>query len=455
MAQRYKNQGADGDIYVSKKDEMGWTSPICLNPPVNTTKGEDEPVISSDGQTVYFQSWAQGWADNDGPYYKASLKGDQWSASSGLGDSINIFFSTLMKRDQRVATDGMTVSPDGKTFIVAYANGYTSNMDFYLFKKNSKGRWGAPIKLSINTSADERSIFMAADGKTIYFASNGYGGFGGLDIFKTTIDENGDHGEIINIGKPFNTDKDDYGFIVTASGNKAYFVRDGDIYSSDLSDASSDIKPNPTKLFAGTLKDRTGKPLSGVIKLKKKDNSYIISTKTNTSTGEYLLTSSLTSGDFELETTFPDGTKHSTPIVLKNDSSYEEINQDYIYSPGGKPKLEKLSTLITVYFDYNKDLLKEVSKTTITSRLESFSSDQIKTVQISGFTDGDGSVAYNQKLGENRARSVSSYLKSVGVKTDRLSSFGKLKPIASNKTDEGKSINRRVEIRVNYDFTGL
>jgi len=76
----------------------------------------------------------------------------------------------------------------------------------------------------------------------------------------------------------------------------------------------------------------------------------------------------------------------------------------------------------------------------------------ISNIIISGFTDSDGSVGYNQNLGLKRAQSVSEYLNSLKLNPNKLQSFGKLKPIASNNSDEGKSINRRVDITINYAF---
>ena len=63
----------------------------------------------------------------------------------------------------------------------------------------------ASIAPEISTPKNERSIFIAADGKTVYFASNGYGGKGGLDILKTTLNEDGTFDELYNLGEPFNT----------------------------------------------------------------------------------------------------------------------------------------------------------------------------------------------------------------------------------------------------------
>lgn len=88
--------------------------------------------------------------------------------------------------------------------------------------------WITTIGLILNNwlsvqKKEERSIFIAADGKTVYFGSSGYGGFGGLDIFKTTLYDDDSFGEITNIGAPFNTKEHDFGFIIGALGNEVFF----------------------------------------------------------------------------------------------------------------------------------------------------------------------------------------------------------------------------------------
>lgn len=455
MINHYKQKAFDGDIWFSKKVNFIWTVPQVINPPINTSSGEDEPVISPDGQTVYFQSWANGWVSKGGPYYQARLNGENWSNIKGLGDSITYFFNKLMVKDNRVATDGMTISPDGNCFLVTYGRIYDAPMDIYMSKK-FHGKWSRLKKLALNTNFDERSVFMAADGKTIYFASNGYGGYGGLDIFKTTINENGDNGPVINIGKPFNTEKDDYGFIITAAGDKAYFVRDGDIYSADLTDANPLIKPNATKLVSGTIKDKNGKPISATISLiDKKTNKIISTSKTNSVSSHFLLLSDKTVGDFVFSSVSDKGFVYTAPVKFVNDTLYEDFKSDYVFKNDSMKLLQETITL-TVFFDYDKDILKEQYQRTISSMIiENISFDHIKSVEISGFTDGDGSIEYNQDLGLRRAKSVSDYLQKNRLKSNDIKSFGKLKPIASNNSDEGKGVNRRVEIKVVYDYLPL
>jgi OOP family OmpA-OmpF porin len=74
-----------------------------------------------------------------------------------------------------------------------------------------------------------------------------------------------------------------------------------------------------------------------------------------------------------------------------------------------------------------------------------------KKVSLSGHTDSIGTEAYNQKLSERRVNSVRSYVVKKGVDSGRISGqgFGETKPIADNKTKDGRAKNRRVEVKVN------
>ncbi len=253
---------ADGDIWYSERIGKTWQSPKCLSENINTSSGEDEPNISPDGRTVYFQSW-NNWQRNGGPYYKADRVGNNhWVNVKGLGGGITSFFKDREDKDLELATDGMTISPDGKTMVVAVGK-YDGNMDLFVsFFKN--GVWTYPKKLSISTPLDERSPFIAADGETLYFASNGYKGFGGLDIYKVNLNDllAGKNPTIYNVGSPFNTAQDDYGFIVTSDGKEVYFIRNSDIYMADVSQSPPEMKPNYTFIIKGIVRNaRTKAPL--------------------------------------------------------------------------------------------------------------------------------------------------------------------------------------------------
>lgn len=240
----------DGDIWFTEKVSGKWQRPKCLSYGVNTEFGEDEPNISPNGRRVYYQSWRYpDWLFEGGPYFQADFQGGKWGESKGLGGGITEFFKTSFD-----ATDGMAISPDGQRFIVACGYDYRANMDLYMSEKGPHG-WSYCKRLGISTAGNERSAFIAADGRTLYFASDGYGGYGGLDIFKTTINADGTFGEVINLGKPFNTAADDYGFILTGDGSEGYFIRNGDIHFADLTNADPRMKPSFEVSLKGHIRD--------------------------------------------------------------------------------------------------------------------------------------------------------------------------------------------------------
>jgi hypothetical protein len=294
-----------GDIYYSKKRGKTWRYPQPMPHTINTNNGEDEPNVSPDGQTVYFQSWYGAWEARGGPYYQARLNGTRWAYPRGLGEGINQFFKdrALKQRYRRgpnnYATDGATMSADGKTFIVAVGV-YNGKMDLYISKRGRYGRWSYLRRMSISTRGNERSPFLAADGKTLYFASDGYGGYGGLEILKTTLNPDGSHGKVVNLGAPFNTYLDDYGFIMPASGEDAYFVRQGDIYYADVKNANPQIKPSVTLMISGKITDAsTKKGIGATITIKDaRSNKVIASARSNSYTGRYTIMLPITSPNF-------------------------------------------------------------------------------------------------------------------------------------------------------------
>lgn len=324
----------DGDIWYAQKIGNRWAAPQVLGNTVNTGNGEDEPNISPDGQTVYYQSWDGDWDKRGGPYYKSKLNGNVWGFPNGLSGGITAFFADMYYKQKPflyVATDGATMSADGNTFIVAAGKDYDGNMDFYISRKNAYGQWSYLKKLSISTMGNERSPFLASDGKTLYFASDGYGGWGGLEILKTTVEANDSHGEVVNLGAPFNTWLDDYGFVLTASGDDAYFVREGDIYYANTKNANPELKPaSSTLMIQGIVTStKTKKGIGADIKIINPTTKAIIAqTQSNAITGEYAIILPLTATKFVQEVSRTGFTKANKDFETKILPGFNKINAD-------------------------------------------------------------------------------------------------------------------------------
>lgn len=439
----------DGDIWYSTGSGAEWRKPSCLGLAVNTSSGEDEPMVSQDGQYVVFQSWKYNWKITGGPYYQAELSGSQFMNSKGLGGGISKFILTeYIKAGNTYATDGAAMSADGKTFLLCCGREYDGAMDIYMSKKVN-GQWSYMKKLPISTPGDERSVFIAGDGKTIYFASDGYRGYGGLDVYKTVMNDDGTFGEVVNIGAPFNTSNDDYGFIITASGNESYFVRDGDIYYANTKDADPRLKPGQTVIISGTIKDQNGNPIQYYLELTDASNNSEISTsKSNSETGEFLFSTSDVSGSYRIQ---DDNHKYiDTTFTVEVKNGVKEIHMDIVvFVPDESVSLEKN---ITINFEHDRAIL-DSEDTDLLDEIASLTHNAVKyEISIVGHTDLHGTEEYNLKLGLERATAMKKYLISKGVNADKIevTSSGESHPLDKTLTKPAAERNRRAELTIKY-----
>lgn len=429
----------DGDIWYSIKEKNDWSKPICLPATVNTANAEDEPNISPDGNFVLFQSWRDSWFGDGGPYYLAELFGEVWGKPEGLKGGINQYFKHKYREFEGYATDGATLSADSKLFLVAVAPEYSDSMDIYFSKKQENGIWSYLKKSDISTPGDERSVFIAGDNQTVYFASDGYGGFGGLDIFKATINEEGEWQDVINIGEPFNTPEDDYNFIVTAQGDLAYFVREGNIFEADLQNTSPLIKPLTTLLINGIVYDMYGRPAESDVELWKVPDGLQAKTKSNSKSGKYAFSLFRKPGrykeivkweDLEFENTF-EVDSGSNPLGIAHNIEVRD------------------PSLLFIRFEFDQYRLSDRANTSLDSLARVLKANRNLRMYVGGHTDEKGNETYNMDLSRKRVEQVADYLNSLGIPKGimKIDYFGESMPYITTGFKKDM-INRRVEIRI-------
>ena len=451
---KYKGKSRyDGDLWYANRKGDDWQAPICMDSTINTNSGEDEPIISPDGQYVVFQSWKDDWKQTGGPYYIAELHGNKWSNPVGLGGGINKFFIGRFNRSQiGYATDGATLSPDGTIFIVACAEDYEGEMDLYMSKKLD-GSWGPMRKMSLSTAGDERSVFMAGDGRTVYFASDGYEGFGGLDVFKTVMNEDGTFGEVMNIGKPFNTMLDDYGFIIAATGEEGFFVRNGDIYEVSIDKANPQLKPVPTLLITGRVMDRQGNYIEAHLNLIDADKKKIIArSRSNSKTGNYSFSTPQRAATYQIidnDRVYVDTTFH-----VEHANVYQELNIE-LKSKDIKQEIalpKERTFRLAVNFDFNSSELRDEDKNKLETIFGIIEAASAYEIEIAGHTDSKGSTVYNDSLALSRAEALKVYFLQKGLNEEDMSitAHGENQPISDNETERGRDINRRTEVIIKY-----
>ncbi|MEI6020021.1 MAG: carboxypeptidase regulatory-like domain-containing protein [Bacteroidota bacterium] len=185
--------------------------------------------ISPDGKLIYvYKNDVNDKASRGGNIFVSKALNGKWRMPESLGKSIN---STYWE-------GGACISPDGKKiFFTSERPGGQGKSDIWMIEKINKKEWGKPVNLGsdINSPEDEGGIFLAPDGKTLFFCSNGPKSMGSYDIFKSVF-EYGRWNTPVNVGFPINSVGKEGQFTIGADAQVAYFSSDrlGGLGESDL-----------------------------------------------------------------------------------------------------------------------------------------------------------------------------------------------------------------------------
>ncbi|MBQ9212787.1 MAG: OmpA family protein, partial [Bacteroidales bacterium] len=344
--------------------------------------------------------------------------------------------------------------------------GGLGGLDLYVSERIG-GDWGPAVNLGpvVNTAMDEEGPFI--DGGTLYFSSTGHNGWGGYDIFKTTLN-GATWSTPENLGKPINSTSDDV-FWSTAKDGKSYFASDR-ANGSGASDlyvcGSSSLLANVEARLQGTV-THCAKPLPAST-ISIRDNSTGIESEiTPNSDGSFEIVayrghnyslSATCAGNVVFDDMF------DVSVNAPSSSEYKTIKLD----PGVEcPVVADVETPVTSdngneyvveIRDLNFAFAKAdaiVSNSDLDKLAEYLKANKNAKVQLGGYCDATGSAKLNATLGKKRADAVKTYLTKQGVKSTQLAvvGFGEENPISLNKVggdfdESAKQYNRRVEVEV-------
>ncbi|TKC10062.1 hypothetical protein FA048_07585 [Pedobacter polaris] len=432
------------DFFISTKENNEWHKAQSLSNKINTPNyNEGAQSISPDGKYLFFTGCNRPDGLGRCDIYVSRKEGNEWGKTINLGRAINSEFWESQP----------SISPDGSTlYFVSNRPGGIGGYDIWKSTLTNEGQWTAPINLGpeINTIYDENTPFIHADGKTLYFSSSGWPGFGDKDIFYSRIGEGGKFTTPINLGYPINTYNEEIGLIVTADGTEGLFssnMKDGgfgdlDVYHFKLPEK---VKPLQVTYVKGIVRDKDTKELleANVLVIDLKTNNPVFNDYTSKETGDFMAV-------------MPIGSQYCFNVdadgYLFNSQHFELEKIE-----GNKPfefeiLLEKIKvgsnvTLQNIFFDTNKYELLPSSMVELNILTELLKNNQNVAIEIQGHTDNVGDVKLNDKLSENRAKAVYDFLIGNGIEKKRLSykGYGATKPQADNITEEGRKQNRRTE----------
>ena len=427
----------------SKKVDGIWQKPTVLEIPASGRFDKGGMNLSFDGKQMYFTgcNWPGGMGRCD--IYTSHLRSGKWQKPTQMPKGIN---STSWDSQASISADGR------KMYFTSRRKGGKGGSDIWMSIKID-GHWTMAINLgdSINSSGDEMAPFIHADGKTLYYSSDGTIGMGAYDLLISRRLPTGEWTKGRNLGYPINTKDNDLNIFVAIDGKKAWVSSDRsrgngwfDIFSFEMPDA---IKSNKIITLKGIVLDSaTNKVLESTIEITNLQSSELSSISISDAEDGEFLSVLFPNREYAINISckgyfFYSGTMN----ISRNESSNIQKTFKLIKIQKGAS-----ASLQNIYFDTDKWEIKGESLPELNKLVELLKQNPDLNILIEGHTDNSGSENHNQLLSEKRAKAVMEFLILKDIKPNRLSfvGFGAEKPITDNSTEKGKSLNRRTVVRV-------
>ncbi|MFZ9387083.1 MAG: OmpA family protein, partial [Chitinophagaceae bacterium] len=437
--------GNNEDFFSSSlKPDGDWDIAKPVGGNVNTPQNEGAQNISSDGDWLVFTGCYRPDGFGSCDLYISYKTPGGWLAPENLGRLIN--------SDQWESQP--CLSPDKRDLYFASKRmGGFGGSDIYVSHLLPNGAWSRPENLGpeINTPGDEQCPFIHADNQTLYFTSNHWPGYGDEDLFYTRKQPGGKWSEPVNLGYPINTIDREGTLFIAADGRTAYYASDRsdskgglDIYSFELREHA---RPFKTLWVQGTVRDKkTGSGIVSTVELTDLASKQVISQVATDEQGRYFITLPV-GKDYAFTVNRKGYLFYSDQFLMASRSPDSTYRKDILLVP-----IETNASIVlkNIFFDSNQSVLKPESQSELDKLVLLLTDNPGLSIEISGYTDNIGKPADNLVLSNNRAKAVVDYLVSRNIPAQRLSAkgYGETRPLADNRTEEGRALNRRTEMKV-------
>ena len=447
-----RSESNDDNLFVSNLKNGQWQAPKSISNKINTAANEGTCSVSADGHTLVYTTCNGKDSFGSCDLYLSKKVGEDWSEPINLGLGVN---SPDWESQPALSNDGRTLY-----FVSDRKNGF-GRKDIYISFLGDDGIWTKAENLGteVNTPYDDISPFIHANGKTLFFASDGHVGMGGLDIFFTEIitpqTSNFKTGHSWkkpeNLGYPINTAADQVAMFITTDGKRAFYTFDDKkrnvIYEFNVPE-NLFKRFKKADFLKGIVQDAvTKKFVSANIELYDlKTNTLLQKLSSDPITGEYTAV-------------LPNGSQFAL-YVNKEKYFFKSLSFDYTQDKANAGKkidvlLEPIRTnvverLNNIFFDSGKADLKPESTVELNKIITLLKNNTSLKIEISGHTDDVGSDQTNLVLSQKRAAAVTYFLQQNGIDINRLVAvgFGETKPIMANSSEENRQINRRIEMKI-------
>lgn len=369
--------------------------------------------------------------------FKAQFINGEWS---------NI--TSMPFNDNNYSVGHPALSFDGKKlYFASDMPGGFGATDLYVVDVLPNGTYSKPVNLGNNINTEGNELFPYLTKDHLYFSSNGHWGFGALDVFKINLKEL--NKTPFNLGKPINSNLDDFAFIINENKNQGfvssnrfggmgdddiYFIKAIDCYQSlvgTVKDLKTDLViPNATITVFNRANSET-------LQLKSDDFGIFKMPKINCDT-KFNITAA----------------KEKYKTNEKNFSSTNEFALVHQFEIKLIPE-EIIVQIDNVFFDFDKSNIRKDAQVVLNNLVDLMNKYPNMVIEVKSFTDSRGSHAYNDKLSQRRAKSTIDYVLKKGISPSRINGLGYGETVLVNNcadkakcTEAEHQLNRRSEIVV-------
>ena len=424
---RYKwNNQPYLDLYVAKinKESQEVKDAIKFSKKINTKYHEASVTFSPDNQTMYFTRNNYGKklkrdknGNNNLKIYMSKKIDGEWTEGKELPFNSDDF-----------STGHPALSPDGKQlYFVSDMPGSIGMTDIFVVDVLGDGQFSAPRNLGPEINTERKEMFPFINEKKLYFSSDGHVGLGGLDIYEVAFDDELGFLEVRNAGKPINSKKDDFSYIVDEETQKGFFASnrrggkgDDDIYSFQKLLPEEDNE----NAIAGVVTDViTGDVMPEALVMLLDENNIKLKEVVTGEDGSFVFEDLESTTKYSIKTVkdayFED---EQTVVTKENELVQTEVSlkklKELIAIEDGIKKLK----IEMIFFDFDRFYIRKDAANELDRLVEVMNEYKTMVIKIESHTDSRGKKAYNKYLSDKRAKSTRDYLISQGISPDRIQS---------------------------------
>ncbi len=440
------------DVYTSTIDDTIWQRPVNFGRPVNTSLHEGASFFTKDG-VMLFTRWSDNNKNEAFIYMARSIEGKFYDAMK-LGTNVNL--PGYKSQQPFVSADGK------KLFFSSNRPGGKGGFDIWMAPIDDNGFIGEAqnLKEPINTPGDEVTPFLHDLSNTLFFASNGMPGLGGLDIFKSSLNvDDSVYMYPINLNAPINSSKDDAYYIMDRLGEKGFFSSDRqDCPSGHCYDIYSFVNAPIFFNLSGIVFDaETNDPIpSALVTIRDvhdgEEPFFLVTDEKG-----YYSTPLKPNLEYFLKAQKNKYFGQAASVATKGLTDSKDFEQDFFLGkiPEGDIEIEGIE------YDFDKATLRPKSMEILDKIVDLLKINDNLSIELSSHTDARGNDAYNMKLSQGRAQSCVDYIISKGIAKKRImaTGYGETKPIIpeaeiakmvpkSEEFETAHQKNRRTAFRV-------